>query len=336
MRLLNTKKNYKKICIVITQIGSIFYLLPIIKKFAKDNIKIFVDINCEKEIKKKKLEYTVIKKKNFTQILEYRIIICNLTLYDFYEKLILKKRTNYNYLIQFLDNWNFVENRLYYSHKKNFYADEYWALDNNTKNILKNELKKKNKKAEVLIFEHPGILELKKKYRPKYTKKSTKILILLQPLELVYLNNKLKKFKYSTKDIIKFIKDFQNNFSRVKFYFAFHPLMKVSYSKKKNFIKLNKIEDIFNYTHIIGLFSTVCSAAIEIGLPTAILTIKREEDYLKNIARKNKYLISNYTELEYFIKKKLNKDYKRQLLCNYDSAYMRIKNMLKIDNSINI
>ena len=336
MRLLNTKKNYKKICVVITQIGSIFYLLSIIKKFTNDNIKIFINTNCEKEIKKKKLKYTVINKKNFTEILEYRIIICNLTQYDFYEKLILKKRTHYNYLIQFLDNWNFVENRLYYSHKKNFYADEYWALDNNTKNILKNELKKKNKKAEVLIFEHPGILELKKSYRPKYKKKVTKILIILQPLGLVYLNNKLKKFKYSTKDIIKFIKNFQNNFSKVKFYFALHPLMKVGYSKKKNFINLNKIEDIFNYTHIIGLFSTMCSAAIQIGLPTAILTIKKEKDYLKNITRKNKYLISNYTELEYFIKKKLNKRYKRQLLFNNNSAYMRIKNILKINNSINV
>tara|TARA_Y100000389_G_scaffold204802_1_gene259757 strand:- start:10422 stop:11390 length:969 start_codon:yes stop_codon:yes gene_type:complete len=305
MKLYNIKKNLNNICFVLTQPGSIFYLNPIIDKIKFPNI--FVD----KKISKScigKFKFKILNKKNLNKIFKYDVIITNLTQYDYLEKEILRLKKEKNYLIQFLDNWNFVKERLYYSNINKKFPNEIWALDHPTNLEIKKVCKNKNIKFK--HFPHPGITNIQKnKYKISSNEKIKKVLIVLQPLNSLYLNNKHIKFKFSQKDLLEFFTKFIKINKNYKFKFALHPLMKTIKNSKLSFIRLKDVSEILSYNFVIGFFSTILSTSIKLNIPSGILKLKNEKYYLsKNI--KKFFYIKNHFDLEQFLSKKIIKSNK--------------------------
>lgn len=311
MKLLNIKKNLSNICFVLTQPGSIFYLESIILKIDSPNI--FVEKKLAK-LCRGKFKYKTINKKNLNLILRFKVVITNLTQYDFFEKEILRLKHKDLYLIQFLDNWNFVEERLYYSLKNKKFPNEIWALDNFTKLQIQNVAKDKN--IKIKYFSHPGIANIQKKRKKLIQNRKFKnVLIVLQPLNTLYLNNKHIKFNFDQKDILNFFSKFISFNKDFKFKFALHPLMKNIKNYKLKFIRLKNMSEILNYDFVIGFFSTILSTSIKLGIPSGILRLNNEGYYLKKNIR-NFFFIKNQSDLKYFLNKKNKKNIKIKILDN--------------------
>ena len=98
--------NSKKLCFVINQYGSLFYLLPIFNQLKKKkvNFKIYSDLLLQKKSFKEKISVVSLR-----EISKYKVIITDAVKGNF----TCQKITNLkkNYIIQFLDGWSYIKER---------------------------------------------------------------------------------------------------------------------------------------------------------------------------------------------------------------------------------
>ena len=301
MKLFNIKKNLNNICFVLTQPGSIFYLEPLLNKIKSKSI--FVEKKIS-HLCNGKFSYNLINKKNLSEVLKYNVIITNLTQYDYFEKEILRLKKKDNYLIQFLDNWNFVKERLYYSNLKKKFPNEIWSLDKLTNYEIKKSCK--NKQVKFKYFSHPGISNIQKYKKNDLNEIKKKVLIILQPLNTLFLNNKHIQFNFDQNDIFDVCEKVKKKNKSFNFTFALHPLMKSIVKPKLKFIRLKDTSEILHYTHIIGFFSTILSTSMKLSIPSGIFRLNNEKYYL-NKNMKNVFFIKNELDLEKFLNKKFRK-----------------------------
>ncbi len=206
--------NSKKICFVLNQYGSLFYLLPIFKLIKQKKIKIVIFSNLnlgdKKNFKKN------VKPISMNKISKFQIIITDAVKAN----MVCKKITNLknSYVIQFLDGWAYIKER-FIDGKKSFFGNEIWTLDNfSTKRIY---LVTK-KKPKILKMGHPGYEEFLFKNK-KITKKKKKILIVLQ-------NFKELKFNFSQYSTIDY---FEKIFSKLSIKYNYFYLLHPGTKKKK-------------------------------------------------------------------------------------------------------
>ncbi len=264
--------NSKKICFVLNQYGSLFYLLPIFKLIEKKKIEIVIFSNLN--LRRKKNFKKNVRPISMNKISKFKIIVTDAVK----SNMICKKITNLknNYIIQFLDSWAYIKER-FIEKKKTFFGDEIWTLDDfSTKKI---NLVTRGK-SKIFKMGHPGYEEFLSKNK-KIKKKKRKILIVLQ-------NFKELNFNYSQYSTIDF---FEKIFSKLKakynYFYLLHPgTKKKNYKNLKNIINFKKDNEIVKFTHVMGYYSTLVILPFIMNIKTAILyndkiNIKGREDILE-------------------------------------------------------
>ena len=264
--------NSKKICFVLNQYGSLFYLLPIFELLKQKKIKFVIFSNLNLGDKKNFKEN--INKISIKKISSFEIIVTDAVKAN----TICKKITNLknNYVIQFLDSWAYIKERFFYGNKKSF-GNEIWTLDNFSAKKIKLVTKGKSK---ILKMGHPGYEEFL--FKNKVIKKrKRKILIVLQ-------NFKELNFNYSQYSTIDY---FEKVFSKLdvkyNYFYLLHPgTKKKNYKKVMNIISFKKDSDITKFTHIMGHYSTLIILPFIMKIKTAIIyndknKIKGRDDILE-------------------------------------------------------
>ena len=311
--------NSNKICFVLNQYGSLFYLAPVLELLKKKKIKniIFSDLNLnKKKIFKKKFFPVSLKK-----ISKYKIIITDA---------VVKNKTcqqitnlNDNYVIQFLDGWSYVEER-FKDKGKVYCGKEIWTLDNLTKNKIKKITKSKSK---IFNVGHPGFESfLKKKRNTQNIKK--KILIVLQNFK--ELNFNLSQYRT--------INYFESLFSKMKkkynYYYLLHPGSDINeYKNLKNIIRFKNDYDVLKYTHVIGYFSTIIILSFLSKIKTGVLyDEKRRVKGVENLIEKFKIKkLKSRSEIENFLNSKFYLP--KNVSIKVKSKYEILNRILKIKSS---
>ena len=309
--------NSKKLCFVINQYGSLFYLLPIFShlKKKKVNFKIYSDLLLQKKSFKEKISVVSLR-----EISKYKVIITDAVKGNF----TCQKITNLkkNYIIQFLDGWSYIKER-FTNGKIFFLGNEIWSLDQFTSKKLKLFTKPNIK---VFNIGHPGFENFFKKKMPKKTSKK-KILIVLQ-------NFKELNFKQTQYETIDF---FENFFSLQKekfnYYYLLHPgSEKKQYKNLKNLIRFQSDDQILNFSHIIGHYSTLTILSYFANQNTAVLyrdkdkKIKGVNDLLERFKIKK---LQNKSDIFKFCNQK-PKTFKKKFF-NYEAKskiYKRINTLV--------
>jgi len=263
----------KKICFVLNQYGSLFYLLPIFKLINKKKIRIVIFSNLN-----------LIGKKNFNEniqpismkkISKFKIIITDAVKGN----LICKKITSLkkSYVIQFLDGWAYIKER-FIEGSKSFIGNEIWSLDNYSTRKLKLITKGK---CKIYKMGHPGFENFLRKNKNIKNKNKKKILIVLQNFkELNFVQS-----QYSTIDY--FEKIFSKIKRQYKYFYLLHPgTKKNKYRNLKNIIRFKNDNQITKFTHVIGYYSTLIILPFILKIKTAIIykdkkKIRGTEDILK-------------------------------------------------------
>ena len=264
--------NSKKICFVLNQFGSLFYLLPIFKLLKQKKIKFTIFSNLD--LKDKKNFKKNIRTISIKKISKFKIIITDAVKAN----MICKKITNLenNYVIQFLDSWAYIKER-FFDGKKKYFGDEIWTLDNFSSKKISLVT---NGNSKILKMGHPGYEELLFKNKI-IKKKKKKILIVLQNFKELNFNFS----QYSTIDY--FEKIFSKFNKKYKYFYLLHPgTNKKVYKKVKNIISFKKDSDITMFTHVIGYYSTLVILPFIMRIKTAIIyndnhKIKGREDILE-------------------------------------------------------
>ena len=263
----------KKICFVLNQYGSLFYLLPIFKLINKKKIKIVIFSNLNLRDKKdfNKNIYPISMRK----ISKFKIIITDVIKGNS----ICKKITNLkkSYVIQFLDGWSYIKER-FIEGSKSFIGNEIWTLDNFSTRKLRLITKGK---CKIYKMGHPGFEQFLSKNKSIKNKNKKKILIVLQNFK--ELNFALSQ--YSTIDY--FEKIFSKIKKKYKYFYLLHPGNKKNkYKNLKNIIRFKDDNEITKFTHIIGYYSTLIILPFILKIKTAIIykdkkKIRGVEDLLK-------------------------------------------------------
>ena len=270
-----------KICFVLNQYGSLFYLLPIFKLINKKKIKIVIFSNLKLREKKdfnKKIYPISIRK-----ISKFKIIITD----AIKDNLICKKiaKLKKSYVIQFLDGWSNIKDR-FIKGSKSFTGNEIWTLDNFSTKKLRLITRGKSK---ILKMGHPGFEHFLNKNKNIKRRRKKKVLIVLQNFKELNFSQS----QYSTIDY--FEKIFSKIKQKYKYFYLLHPGNKKNkYKNLKNIIRFKNDNEIKKFTHIIGYFSTLIILSFILKIKTAIIykdkkKIKGVKDLLKRFKVRKLY-----------------------------------------------
>tara|TARA_Y100000590_G_scaffold468304_1_gene650588 strand:+ start:323 stop:1273 length:951 start_codon:yes stop_codon:yes gene_type:complete len=273
--------NSKKMCFVINQYGSLFYLLPIFKLINQKKIKIIIFSNLNLSSKKnfnKSIQPISIRK-----ISKFKIIITDAVVGN----IICRKIVNLkkSYVIQFLDGWSYIKDR-FIKGNKIFFGNEIWTPDN----YLARKIKLITKgKCKIYKMGHPGYERFLNKNKKIKKKNKKKILIVLQNFkELNFVQSQYKTIDYFEKIFSKIKKQY-------KYFYLLHPgTNKNKYKNLKNIIRFKDDNEITKFTHVIGYYSTLVILPFILKIKTAIIykdkkKIRGVEDLLEKFKIRRLY-----------------------------------------------